>query len=74
MWWGGASPRSAPSRQISPLWFENVDFQPKNRLNSNFWYKFTPLIDFYTIFLGGSESQDYTPIPNWTIVAFKMWP
>jgi len=34
---------------------------------------YIPLIDF-TKFCLERESQDYTPTPNLTIVALKMWP
>ena len=54
---GGGSLRSAPSCQISPLWLKNMGLHPQNRQNWYFWYKFaqkgyTPLCDFYKIWLG----------------------
>jgi len=35
---------------------------------------YIPLFDLYTIIAWGSASQNYTSMPNLTIVALKMWP
>ena len=71
--WGG-SPRFAPSRQISSLW----EYSPQNRQN---WYFFginlpkkgVPLKRFLQNLVWQRESQVCTFMPNFTVVAVKMW-
>ena len=79
IWLVGGSPCFAPSRQISPLWVEKCGpTAPKIAKIGIFWYTcaqkgYTPLSDFYKIWFGGRESQVRTLIPNFTVLALKMW-
>ena len=74
---GEGSPRSAASRQLSPLWLNNIDLQLQNRQNWYFWYKFVPkgyipLSEFYVEEVMPAPGNG-TLTPNLTILAFKMW-
>jgi len=57
--------------------FKMWAYTPKITKIGNFWYKFaqkgyTPLSDFYKIWLRGRGTQARTLMPNLTIVTFEM--
>jgi len=80
IWLKGGRLRFAPSCQIVPLSVNKIwEYSPQNRQNWYFLYKFaqkwyTPLSHFYNILPGGESPRTAPSMPNFTVIALKMWP